>query len=57
MKLNVSVADLGEGPGGGPPLFWEKKEEIIAGRNAGWESKVKPGPILSSKSGSAIVYA
>ena len=49
------MADLGEGPGGGgqPPLFWVKKEEMTEGRKAGWASKIEPGPLLSSKSGSA----
>ena len=36
-----------------PPLFWVKKEEMTEGRKAGWASKIKPGPFLSSKSGSA----
>ena len=51
------MADLGEGPGGPgpPPLFWVKKEEMTEGRKAGWASKIKPGPLLSSKSGSATV--
>ena len=36
-----------------PPLFWVKKEEMTEGRKAGWASKLKPGPLLSSKSRSA----
>ena len=36
----------------GPPLFWAKKEEMTEGKKA---SKIKPGPLLSSKSGSATV--
>ena len=51
-----SVADLVEGPGVGeapPPLFWMKKEEMTEGRKAGWASKIEPGLLLSSKSGSA----
>ena len=49
------MADLGEGP---PPLplFWVKKEEMTEGRNPGWASKIEPGPLLSSKSGSATDY-
>ena len=52
------MADLGEGPGGGggtraPTLFRVKKEEMSEGRKAGWASKLKPGPLLSSMSGSA----
>ena len=50
-----AVADLGEGPGGpGPtPLILGEKEEMCEGRKAGWASKIKPRPLLSSKSGSA----
>ena len=49
------MADLGEEPGEHTPtpLFWVKKEEMTEGRKAGWESKLNPGPLLSSKSGSA----
>ena len=50
------MADLGEGlggPGSIPSLFWVKKEEMTEGREAGWASKIEPGPLLSSKSGSA----
>ena len=36
-----------------PPLFGVKKEEMTEGRKAGRASKPKPGPHLSSKSGSA----
>ena len=46
-----SVADLGEGPEGTGPLFWVKREEMTEGRKAGWASKLKPGPLLNSKSG------
>ena len=57
MKRSVfprtrAVADLKDGSGA-PLLFWVKKEEITKGRNAGWASKVKPAPLLSSKSGFA----
>ena len=51
-----AVADLGERPGGPPPpppLFWVKKEEMTEGRKADRASKTRPGPHLSSKSGSA----
>ena len=48
------MAGLGEGPGvRASPLFWVKNEEITEGREAGWASKIEPGPILCSKSGSA----
>jgi len=51
------VADLGEGPRGPcPPLFWVKKGEMTEGRKAGRASKTKPGPPLSSKSGSGTVF-
>ena len=33
-----------------PPLFWVNKEEMTEGRKASWASKLKPGPLLSSKS-------
>ena len=46
------VADQGEPL---PPYFWWKKEEMTEGRKAGWANKIKPGPLLSSKSGSATV--
>ena len=49
------MADLGEGPGARDPLlFGVKKEEMTEGRKAGWASKLKPGPLLRSKSASAI---
>ena len=54
-RINA-VVDLGEGPGGAtppPPLILGKKEEMTEARRAGWVSKIKPGPLLSSKSGSA----
>ena len=44
------------GPGPVPLLFWVKKEETTKGRKAGWASKIKPGPLLSLKSGSATVF-
>ena len=48
------MADLGEGLGGpGLPFFFVKKEEMTKGREAGWESKIEPDPLLSSESGSA----
>ena len=34
-------------------LFWVKEEEMTEGRKAGRASKTKPGPHLSSRSGSA----
>ena len=52
-----SVANLGEGPGGPDrlphPLVWAQKEEMTEVRKAGRASKIEPGPLLSSKSGSA----
>ena len=36
-----------------PLLFWVKKEEMTERRTAGRESKIVPGLLLSSKSGSA----
>ena len=36
-----------------PPFILGKKEEMTEGRKAGWASKLKPGPLLSVKSGSA----
>ena len=52
----LSVVDLGEGPGGGgPPLFWVRKEEMTEGKMADRASKSRPPP-LSSRSGSATVY-
>ena len=36
------------------PLFWVKKE-MTEGRGTRWASKIKPGPLLGSKSGSATV--
>ena len=33
-------------------ILGEKKEETTEGRKAGWASKIKPGSLLSSKSGS-----
>ena len=53
------VADLGERPGEGDPcpsIFWVKKEEMTEGRKAGRASKIEPGPLLSSKSGSVTVW-
>ena len=56
LLINQAVADLGEGPRGpDPSLFWVKKEEMTEGRKTGWASKLKPAPLLSSKSGSATV--
>ena len=46
-----AVVALGEEPRG--HLFWVKREEMTEGRKAGWASKIEPGPLLSSKSGSA----
>ena len=39
------------------PLFCAKKEEMTEGREAGWASKIEPGPLLSWKSGFATGYA
>ena len=47
------MADLYRRGSRAPTLFWVKKEEMTEGRKAGWASKLKPGPLLSSKSGSA----
>ena len=53
-SCRVPVADLAEGTGGpGIPLILGEKEEMTEGRKAGWASKTEPGPLLSSKSGSA----
>ena len=49
------MTDLG-GPAPLPSqlyLFCVKKEEMTEGRKAAWGSKIDPGPLLSSKSGSA----
>ena len=40
-----------------PPLFWVKKEEITEGKMAAMASKSRPGPPLSSRSGSATVHS
>ena len=34
------------------PLFWLNKEEMTEGRKVDWASKIEPGPLLSSRSGS-----
>lgn len=34
-----------------------KKEETTEGGKAGWASKIEPGPLLSSKSGSAVLFS
>ena len=36
-------------------LILSEKEEVTEGRKAGWASKLKPGPFLRAKSGSATV--
>ena len=36
-----------------PFILGEKKKKMTKGREAGWASKIKPAPLLSSKSGSA----
>ena len=54
--MQITVADLGEGPGGPlppPPLILVKNEEMTEGKMAGRASKSRPGPLLSSSSGSA----
>ena len=43
MIIAVTVADLGEGPGGPAPLFWVKKEEMTEGKMAAMASKSRPG--------------
>ena len=41
----MTVADLGEGPGGAAlPLFWVKKKEMTEGKMAGRASKSRPPP-------------
>ena len=51
------VADLEEGtPPPNPFLGGVKNEEMTEGRKAGWTSKLKPGPLLSSKSESATDF-
>jgi len=56
FRRPTAGADPGEGPGGpGPPLFWVKKEGMTDGRKASRASKTKPGPHLSSRSGSGPV--
>ena len=43
----MSVADLGQGPGGHRPLtYFGKKEEMTEEIKAGWASKIEPGPFL-----------
>ena len=54
INHETSAADLGDRPS---PLFWVKKEEMTEGIKAGWASKIKPGPLLGSKSGSAAENA
>ena len=44
------------GAGGRAPLFWVKIEDLTEGRKAAWASKLKPGPLLSSKSESATDF-
>ena len=53
--VDIAVADLVEGLRGLQPLplFWVKKERIAEGRKAGKAKRQKPGPLLSSRSGSA----
>ena len=54
--VDIAVADLIEGLGGLQtlPLFLVKKKKRIAeGRKAGRAKRQKPGPLLSSRSGSA----
>ena len=43
----VPVADLGEGPGPGRPLFWVKKEEMTEGKMADRASQSRPPPPLT----------
>ena len=55
-KAHMSVADLGGTRGGRAYLLvWVKKEGMTEGRNSPWASQIKPGPLLSSTSGSATV--
>lgn len=53
--VDIAVADLVEGLGGLQPLslFWVKKKRIAEGKKAGKAKRQKPGPLLSSRSGSA----
>ena len=53
--VDIAVADLVEGLGGLQllPLFLVKKKRIAEGRKAGKAKRQKPGPLLSSRSGSA----
>ena len=53
--VDIAVADLEEGLGGLQPLplFWVKKKRIAEGKKAGKAKRQKPGPLLSSRSGSA----
>ena len=53
--VDIAVADLVEGLRGLQPLplFWVKKKRIAEGRKAGKAKLQKPGPLLSSRSGSA----
>ena len=53
--VDIAVADLVEGLRGLQPLplFLVKKKRIAEGRKAGKAKRQKPGPFLSSRSGSA----
>ena len=53
--VDIAVADLVEGLGGAPapPLILGEKKRIAEGRKAGRAKRQKPGPLLSSRSGSA----
>ena len=47
-RQSLSVADLGEGPGGArASLIWVKKEEMTEGKMAAMASKSRPGPPLA----------
>ena len=53
--VDIAVVDVVEGLGGLQPLplFLVKKKRIAEGRKAGKAKRQKPGPLLSSRSGSA----
>ena len=43
--MYISVADLGEGPGGPPPFILGKKEEMTEGKKASRARKSRPPPL------------
>jgi len=61
-KTKVTVADLGEGPGGPiplspPPLIWVKNKKTHTGRKSQQGKQAHPPPPLSSRSGSVTEQA